>query len=120
VVTAPNAALAYAVLDQIDAHPESWSQRTWWCETSGCFAGWACALSGDTPVLQDYGYLAGGISVADRASKHLGFEDWDDLEQRHVHLNPSGERGLFSEFNTRADLGRMVAEIFGPRPAVAE
>lgn len=119
-MTTPNAALAYKVLDHIDAHPESWNQRTWWCETAGCFAGWACALSGDKPVQYDYGYLAGGISVADRASQHLGFEGWDGLEQKHMELNPSEDRGLFSEFNTREDLGRMVEEIFGPRPAVTE
>lgn len=35
--TKPNAELAYAVLDQIDAHPETWDQGDWDCGTTACF-----------------------------------------------------------------------------------
>lgn len=48
-MTTPNAELAYRVLDHIDAHPESWIQKTWWCGSGGCFAGWTAELSGEHP-----------------------------------------------------------------------
>jgi hypothetical protein len=34
------------VLDQIEAHPETWNQSFWHCGTTHCFAGWAQILSG--------------------------------------------------------------------------
>jgi hypothetical protein len=34
-----------SVLDQIDAHPETWDQNHWRCGTSMCFAGWTVELS---------------------------------------------------------------------------
>jgi len=111
--TKPNAELAYRVLDHIDANPKSWDQGVWWCGTSGCFAGWTCALSGEQPE-RDY---ANGIYVPERAAQLLGFETRDDMD---VVTDVAGEQSwLFSPDNTREDLGRMVAEIFGPRPGGA-
>lgn len=115
-----NAKLAYRVLDHIDAHPEQWSQREWIyrpdaadCGTAGCFAGWACMLSGDQPMWNQgkqterfaMEIAVDGVCkpIRDRAVELLGIdEDEDDL--------------LFDACNTRGDLGRLVAEIFGPRP----
>jgi hypothetical protein len=109
-VTAPNAELAYRVLDHIDAHPETWDQSVWDCGTVACFAGWAVRLSGgtsaDDPDSPDY--------TPRQAARLLGF---DDREEMDAITDAAGETDwLFACNNTREDLGRMVAEIFGPRP----
>lgn len=116
-MTAPNAALAYAVLDRIDAHPEQWRQGWWFtkldCGTAACFAGWACVLSGDKPRVADAD-MEGEFSTVIRPDGIL-----DNVEDRaEVLLGLDGEQGssLFYSDNTRDDLGRLVAEIFGPRP----
>lgn len=110
-MTAPNAELAYRVLDHIDAHPESWNQGAWWCGTSGCFAGWTCALSGETPA----GDYVDGVYVPERAAQLLGFDDRDHLDAVSDAAD-GGEAWLFYSDNTREDLGRYVEAIFGPRP----
>lgn len=125
-MTTPNAELAYRVLDQIDAHPEQWQQLSWIsrpagddCGTAGCFAGWTCMLSGDKPcwefadseetvtvIVEGQGNSLDGMLVGMRAVELLGIT----TDQKH---------DLFHELNTREDLGRLVAEIFGPRPGGA-
>jgi hypothetical protein len=110
----PNAALAYRVLDHIDAHPEEWDQTDWQCGTSACFAGWAIRFSGGVMDNDIDGTVVAGPAeligmVADSAAlKVLRITD------RQAGWN-AGE-WLFSDSNTREDLGRLVAEIFGPRP----
>jgi hypothetical protein len=119
----PNAELAYRVLDHIDANPEQWRQKEWIsrldgadCGTAGCFAGWASLLSGDEPgwafsdddttdivVLDD----ESTPWVGDRAAELLG-------------ITTEQQDELFDGWNTREDLGRLVAEIFGPRPGGAQ
>lgn len=42
----PNATLLNLTLDHILAHPETWNQLLFRCETGMCFAGWACELDG--------------------------------------------------------------------------
>ncbi len=118
----PNAELAYRVLDHIDAHPSEWNQTVWVlnegdCGTSACAAGWTCLLAGDQPRFHSDGdpeaeYVTPGgkrsrVYIPDRAAELLGMEP-DGGEQ-------TGYR-LFEPNNTRDDLGRLVAEIFGPRP----
>ncbi len=114
----PNAELAYKVLDHIDAHPEQHDQRSWTekvgCGTVACFAGWTCLLSGDEPVPDDDG--------------DIDVEVWVDgnivrIPQRATHLlglpydrQPGWGHHLFDPANSREDLHRLVAEIFGPRP----
>lgn len=114
-MSAPNAELAYRILDQIDAHPEQWNQGTWVtdCGTSFCFAGWALELTGHT--LRDV--EVNGLrrmqlddepevfaeTVARAAAVELRIRRWD-----------AGQ--LFESMNTREDLGELVAEIFGSRP----
>lgn len=117
----PNAALAYQVLDHIDAHPDLWRQCQWIgdaeCGTVACFAGWACLLSGEKPDSEEpVGImLRSGMPIPDKAEQLLG-------ASRFVGSVVDGEweeEDLFHEYNTREDLGRLVAEIFGPRPAPA-
>jgi len=114
----PNAELAWRVMDHIDAHPEQHNQGAWFfrqpasdCGTKACFAGWASLLSGDEPKwahgyqLQTDAVIAGGKTryIEARAMELLGI---------------SGDQAdaLFYGANSREDLGRLVAEIFGPRP----
>ncbi len=116
--TKPNAALAYAVLDHIDAHPEQWNQNEWWCRTGGCFAGWTCVLSGDEPVHDGCTWQAGGRDVSERAAELLGFDDEEEMHDTAFAAlgHPGDEFDLFNGGNDRADLGRIVEALFGPRP----
>jgi hypothetical protein len=114
----PNAALAYAVLDQIDAHPETWNQGTWDCGTAACFAGWAVRLSGgissdrgDSSRVVDGPAELIGVPIDVAAERLLGVSPWTPST-----VYPAEEDWLFSAGNDREDLGRIVAEIFGPRP----
>lgn len=124
----PNAELAYLVLDHIDAHPEQWDQARWWrtsptCGTAGCFAGWTVQLSGGhvgragifnlTVVKSGLGELDGKyVPVAAAALLGLPMDVTEDEDEA------AGNLPLFNESNDRDDLGRLVAEIFGPRPDV--
>lgn len=120
-MTRPNAALAYRVLDHIDAHPEQWDQGDWWrrtgCGTRGCFAGWALALSGvempDHPFASDLVTVDGERFLLRAAAYGL------------LGLDPDGAYGfdendnfveLFDGDNTRERLGLIVEQLFGPRP----
>lgn len=119
----PNAALAYRVLDHIDADPTSWDQENWIarneCGTAACFAGWATLLSGDKPAASDEAGDAEFVLPADesivqyipdRAAELLGIDLQPDRYFTVGHP-------LFDADNTREDLGRLVEEYFGPRPA---
>jgi hypothetical protein len=124
-MTTPNAQLAYRVLDHIDAHPELWNQAVYIgpadCNTAACFAGWVCLLSGEEPdyeqpVLEEYptALLKSGMTVPGRAQQLLGVSRY---LTDHTG-DDDDERDLFLEWNDRDTLGELVAEIFGPRPAV--
>lgn len=119
-MTTPNAELAYRTLDHIDAHPEDHDQDVWIqkveCGTAGCFAGWACLLSGDVAdINSDDDFEAEYVRTEDgeriyiprRAAEVLGINY--DRANEYAHE-------LFRPENTREDLGRLVADIFGPRP----
>lgn len=127
--TTPNAELAYRVLDHIDSHPEQWNQGLYIgkaeCGTVACFAGWAVLLSGNEPTFDESYVAHNGVrvtqdcivdgwaqNVSHRAQELLRADRW-------VHEGEADEADLFCQFNTRDDLGRMVAEIFGPRPGGA-
>jgi hypothetical protein len=111
----PNAELAYQVLDQIDAEPERWYQGSWvrGCGTSYCFAGWALALTDHT--LRDY--EADGCRRMELDGQTETYSDTVSLAAAHeLGLNHWVAEGLFEPDHTREDLGRLVTEIFGPRP----
>ncbi|GIF08715.1 hypothetical protein [Actinoplanes siamensis] len=113
----PDAGRAYAVLDQIDARPELHNQSAWFhrtiggCGTAACFAGWTSLLAGDEPLwTHDYqnqtdAVIGGGKRryIEARATELLG-------------IDPDQADALFYGGNTREDLGRLVEQIFGPRP----
>jgi hypothetical protein len=141
-MTAPNAELAYKVLDHIDANPDSWRQMYWLrrteCGTAACFAGWTSLLSGDKPAWLSEGSLTGNFVSTDggdeyvprRAVQLLGFADEDEMN-RAAYGALAASAGaaidaddftlaepfeLFDGGNTREDLGRIVEALFGPRP----
>ncbi len=118
--TKPNTALAYAVLDDIDADPDSWDQDEWYrethCGTVACFGGRAILLAGgeidrETEEIW-FIKVAGGdyCSYYDAACAALGIED-DDVPGYVL-------AELFAGDNDRVNLGLFVEAIFGPRPAV--
>lgn len=120
-----NAALAYAVLDQITAHPQRWDQSNWItetdCDTAACFAGWACLLSGDRPS-HEQGVLRPGPSGT---FKHLAAVEVAGIflprtvRYRAAELLDIGcndADALFAWNNTIDQLHQLVARIFGPRP----
>lgn len=117
----PNAELAYAVLDQIDAHPETWVQTTWIkkteCGTAGCFAGWAVLLSGIQPAyLTNLSDSTSYVEVGEESAR-IDRTAEDLLGGRYVDEGDEDyEQDLFDGDNDRETLGRLVAEIFGPRP----
>jgi hypothetical protein len=120
---APNAELAYRVLDHIDAHPELWNQRVYIGRYDGvtvaCFAGRAALLSGAEPVYADDSckrtvtvWAAGKLwCIWEYAVELLGIS--------RIDVDPDGDGDLFEPLNTRADLGRLVTQVFGPRPGGA-
>lgn len=129
-MTGPNAELAYRALDHIDAHPEQWRQDRWIgksdCGTVGCFAGWTVLLSGAEPIEFDPFWRDGKFTFTSQVQ--FGDEELfvSELAERLLHADryPDGVaedgRDLFDEANTREDLGRLVEEIFGPRPDGAQ
>jgi len=129
-VTAPNAELAYRVLDHIDAHPESWDQKRWWCGTSGCFAGWTVELSGEKIDGRNHVRVGSGefdvVHVGERAAQLLGFGGEGPLNDAArsalggTDEDEDDEFELFWASNTREDIGRIVEAVFGPRLAVTE
>lgn len=73
-----NEKLIGCVLEHIESHPEEWDQSDWltcrgqvpeWCGTTGCFAGWAVALS--TPAEQ-WPPSQKGESIRTQAARLLG------------------------------------------------
>lgn len=124
--TKPNAELAYAVLDHIDANPKQWNQAEWWiqtdCGTAACFAGWAVALAGHKVASREtYGYDAidgdENTFISTVAARDLGLtEECTCTEGCGRQVADDNAARLFYGSNTRKDLGGLVAEIFGPRP----
>jgi hypothetical protein len=122
-MAAPNAELAYRVLDAVNANPANFDMDTWVrvspdhntvgleqltgpaCGTTACFAGWTVALSGyemtrDREVVKANRMVS--PSVGAFAAELLGLDDdvRDDLF--------CADSQDFGE--------ELVAEIFGPRP----
>jgi hypothetical protein len=104
----PNVELINKVIEQIDAHPETWRQDYWAqkteCGAAYCFAGWACVLAGDTIVWRsrDISCWAEGPNaiecIHDRARYHLG-------------IGVIESEMLFSGDNTREDIQEQVNQI---------
>lgn len=118
-MTAPNAELAYRVLDHIDAHPEQWFQNDWAhkneCGTSYCFAGWAVLLAGRELIWDGLSETYDEAAWVVDQRKDDGKQWIGDAAREVLGIDDSYD--LFRGLNSRKDLGRLVEEFFGPRPA---
>lgn len=120
----PNAELAYKVLDHIDAHPESWDQEDWYrkeaCGTVACFAGWAVEFERYDVALSEEQTATLDVP-AHRFGRHVvgaaGRRTFRDAAAEALGIDDGQADDLFEGSNSREDLGRLVEEIFGPRPA---
>lgn len=127
----PNAALAYRVLDHIDAHPEQWDQDTYYapssCGTTACFAGWSVLLS-EIPIDRNGDVLLADLEpeVAEAVGA-LSHRDYMGPEYRHLAevpevaqvllgINRGQKICLFYADQDRSSFGEAVEDIFGPRP----
>lgn len=114
-MSAPNAVLAYRVMDDIDADPESHFQEWWFvrteCGTTACFAGRTCLLSGGTPYFpSERGIYSESVLMPEGPVGVPG------LARRLLGIDFTASCRLFQASNTRWKLRALVAEIFGPRP----
>jgi hypothetical protein len=112
-----NAELAYRVLDHIDAHPETWHQDVYICKTEcgtgGCFAGWTTFLSGATPSYSEESALVTSLVFVNGRLERVGSLAKNLLGLPSYSVEATD---LFNPENSQEDLGRLVREIFGPRP----
>lgn len=109
-----NKELANRVLEQIEAHPETWDQSEWACfsdnecGTSHCFAGWAVMLTDPYELNRDEQAIRNRreVDIQGQAMSALGL-NYDFLiesEYRAV-IHP-----LFNSNNSLEDLKRLVIE----------
>ena len=119
--TEPNAELAYRVLDHIDAEPDSWNQARWECGSAACFGGWAVRLGAN--ALISYNSSDGSARVIEGPESLLD-RYADDVANEVLGLDSAYTRGLvddqdwlYDPSHDRETLGRVVEELFGPRPA---
>lgn len=101
-----NIELLEKTMRYIEDNPDKHDQSKWWCDTAGCFAGWALSLSGVSPRelenLRDQS-LALAVNpyrspVASRAMQVLG-------------LTVGESRKMFDSDNTRDMLSLMVKDL---------
>lgn len=90
-----NTELLQQVMQYIDDHPEQHDQKIWYiksksCGTSGCFAGWACALSGQSV---------------------RNFHRIEAIATAALDLHPYEAGKLFHSKNTRDMLRLMVKDL---------
>lgn len=97
-----NIQLLEDTMQHIKDHEEDWNQGLWWCGTSGCFAGWACALSGEYTAKQLRAMASDGITPS-AAQRQLGL----DLAQ----ITGDGGAYLFSGINSLPMLELMVKDL---------
>lgn len=121
-MTAPNAELAYTVLDLALAHPDHLDMDEWAysrddrpvqladltdqdCGTTACYAGWTAAHAGWRVRSTGFAYRDGepGRQVTWVAARLLGITNDEAFELFYV---------------SDEDLPDAVEAIFGPRPAV--
>ncbi|MDQ1625761.1 MAG: hypothetical protein QOJ49_1259 [Actinomycetota bacterium] len=134
-MSAPNAELAYAVLDHIEAHPERHDQGSFLrpsldlrlmydrvgrldvtaeiavehCGTTACFAGWTALLSGKTLNHE------GDVRTDGDRSADIAY-----TAQSLLGIGAADSWHLFFEAQSLDQVRCFVSEIFGPRPAVTQ
>jgi hypothetical protein len=110
-MSTPNLELLDDVMQHIDTHPEEWDQANWFCGTTACFAGHACARSGYRPLFHPDLDYTGRVNLS-------GAEDGDwcwvgGVAQLVLGLTDEEAQRLFDARNTLDDLHSMVKQIHG-------
>jgi hypothetical protein len=125
--------LAYRTLDQIEAHPETWKQHVWRCDTGMCFAGWAAELAGGTWINSGFRPIPYMVAEGSDDPRHTRELDnshgraWEtEYRGKYIHvpvraqallgLDDNEMCRLFDGHNDLPMLRSLVADIFGPRP----
>ncbi len=113
-----NAALLRKTLEHIEAHPETWKQDYWRCESGLCFAGTACDLDGGEWALPGQGTNPGWAELLVAREGEPGDETWCVTPNR-VHARTRAQQilgiteaeaeTLFAPENTLDDLREHVA-----------
>src|SRR4030095_12221767 len=110
-----NVALARKAVQQIERHPEGWTQRSWRCGTGACLAYHVVAAAGGRWALPDNPndlqvVLPDGRNVfVARAARELLDLDYDD-EGEAVADN------LFAAFNLLSDIKASIGRGGRPGP----
>lgn len=114
----PNANLLNLTLDHILAHPETWEQKLFRCETGMCFAGWACELDGGKwafPVEGNHEtFLVARDDDDDDVIFELDGQEVVDVEiraRRILGLTDRQGGDLFFADNNILDLRRIVGQL---------
>jgi hypothetical protein len=117
----PNVELINKVIEQIDAHPETWCQDLWArktdCGTSYCFAGWACVLAGEEILWNEHKVgedtFAAHVRTQGCASKEFG-EYYVTIRERAQQLLGLGVIEadlLFDWANDREEIQEQVNQV---------
>lgn len=104
-----NVELLNKTMTYIKDHPESWDQAYWiinnYCGTVGCFAGWACMLSGaDIKIPQKNAYY--GTIQVNGTTRNV-----QDFAREVLGLDSAKSGALFCSDNSMEDLERMVKHL---------
>lgn len=114
----PNAVLAYAVQDHIEANPKSWDQERWSCDTKACFAGWTTVIGLPNSKVEfrsipDYAH-------EDRVKIDGTWKYVKNTAANLLDISDNEACRLFYGRNNFDDLTRLVRDIFGERPVITE
>jgi hypothetical protein len=107
-------ALLDAVIAQIEAHPETWRQGSYRCETGMCVAGWAAEMTGGQWLYADTEGSADLLAAVPEDDPERVEEDAIDAHYRAQRLFGIGafEAGhLFAGGNKLTDIRRIRDEL---------
>lgn len=119
----PNLPLLRKILDQVDAHPETWSQTVWGiqrqvegaaCGTAFCIAGHAAMMTGAEPFWDKRG--GGGGTWVLNLVRDADGQPWEVDAYARAQLGLTEDeascyRGLFDPGNTRERVQEIAEQI---------
>lgn len=112
-----NVPLLQQTLGYIEAHPQTWEQRTYRCGTGMCFAGWASELAGGKWLTSDpdddyaeYLLAEPGEPFAQERQGTLTVSV-ESRARRVLGLDEEQADDLFYGYNNRDDMRSIVAGL---------
>lgn len=105
-----------AVIAQIEANPQTWTQKSYRCRTGMCVAGWVCEMTGGRwlHTLEESRYLS--------LLEPVDGDSPDDISDGQVHAAERAARLLGLDEDTADNLfdgGNSLAEIKAIRDEIA-